>query len=317
MDIRALPSSSAIKAFVSVARGGSFHKAATTLCITPSAVSHQITQLERSVGARLFDRTGKRAKLTESGQYLFNQVFPHILGILDCTSRFSVPNRDKTVVTVCCAPSFAAKILMPRLGELKQAKPEIQLRIEAANRYESEALPSDIDIVYGYKLNPERDIDQLMSEKILPLCSPDFLRRTLTNGHRFLHPHDLLELPLIVSETTSLSWSDWYEGLGLSRIQPSGQLWFDLAEYSIIAASKGLGVALQSSVLAHEELTAGQLVLACDPKFALDLSNYFISIDKRRRRNPSVSATYDWLKSLSSKIVEKNNILLRELQTQA
>ncbi len=314
MDIRSLPSSSAIKAFVSVARGGSFHKAAIALSITPSAVSHQIASLEQSLGTRLFDRSGRKVKFTESGQYLFNQLFPHILGILESTNRFPIQNKDNTAVTVCCAPSFAAKILVPRLGELKKAKPEIRLRIEAANRYESEVLPSDIDIVYGFKPNPERDIEQLMSEKILPLCSPGFLKRFLGKGKRCMHPHDLLELPLIVSENT-LPWSTWYEGVGLNRIQPSASLSFDLAEFSIIAAAKGLGVALQSSVLAHEELSTGQLVPACQPKYALHLSNYFISMEKRRRRSGNVRTVFDWVRSLSADIVENNDQLLLQFQT--
>jgi DNA-binding transcriptional LysR family regulator len=57
-------------AFVTLARCGSFTQTARELFLTQSAVSHAIKSLEDELECRLFDRLGRKAKLTQSGQHL-------------------------------------------------------------------------------------------------------------------------------------------------------------------------------------------------------------------------------------------------------
>jgi len=64
MDIAAL------QAFVEVADHQSFSEAAETLYLTQPAVSKRVAQLERELGARLFDRIGRRISLTNAGSEL-------------------------------------------------------------------------------------------------------------------------------------------------------------------------------------------------------------------------------------------------------
>ncbi|MEN8214489.1 MAG: LysR family transcriptional regulator [Pseudomonadota bacterium] len=64
MDINAL------RAFTEVARQGSFSRAAEALFVTQPAVSKRIAALEDELGARLFDRIGKKITLTETGREL-------------------------------------------------------------------------------------------------------------------------------------------------------------------------------------------------------------------------------------------------------
>ncbi len=59
-----------LKAFHKVAAAGSFTKAARELFLTQSAVSQQIRALEDQIGSRLFDRSGKRIRLTGEGEVL-------------------------------------------------------------------------------------------------------------------------------------------------------------------------------------------------------------------------------------------------------
>jgi LysR family transcriptional regulator, low CO2-responsive transcriptional regulator len=57
-------------AFVTLARCGSFTQTARELFLTQSAVSHAIKSLEMELEVRLFDRLGRRARLTPAGQHL-------------------------------------------------------------------------------------------------------------------------------------------------------------------------------------------------------------------------------------------------------
>ena len=59
-----------LKTFHRVAAAGSFTKAARELFLTQSAVSQQIRALEDEIGGRLFDRSGKKIRLTGEGEVL-------------------------------------------------------------------------------------------------------------------------------------------------------------------------------------------------------------------------------------------------------
>ena len=64
------PPLGALRVFEAVARHGSFSRAADELCVTQSAVSHQVRGLEAWFGAPLFERPGNRATLLPHGAEL-------------------------------------------------------------------------------------------------------------------------------------------------------------------------------------------------------------------------------------------------------
>ena len=70
------------------ARCLSFKAAAEELCITPSAVSHQIKALEQELRAQLFERRTREVALTEVGRTLFSQVAPLLADLDSVTARF-------------------------------------------------------------------------------------------------------------------------------------------------------------------------------------------------------------------------------------
>ena len=59
-----------LRAFCAAARQGSFKFAADELCLTPSAVSHQMKELEAALGLRLFERKTRSLELTSAGHRL-------------------------------------------------------------------------------------------------------------------------------------------------------------------------------------------------------------------------------------------------------
>ena len=62
-----------IRIFVRVAEAGSFSEAARRLQLPKSQVSRQVRLLEEALGARLFERTTRQVRLTESGQVYFQR----------------------------------------------------------------------------------------------------------------------------------------------------------------------------------------------------------------------------------------------------
>jgi DNA-binding transcriptional LysR family regulator len=62
-----------IELLVRAAEAGSFARAARSLDLSPSAVSHAITDLERGLGVSLFHRTTRQLRLTEEGEEIYQR----------------------------------------------------------------------------------------------------------------------------------------------------------------------------------------------------------------------------------------------------
>lgn len=69
--MRKLPPLNAIRAFEAAARHESFTAAANELCVTVTAISHQVRQLEAILGCKLFERSGRAVMLTAEGHTIF------------------------------------------------------------------------------------------------------------------------------------------------------------------------------------------------------------------------------------------------------
>ena len=71
-----------LRYFAALAEQLNFTRAAETVHVTQSTLSHQIKQLETEIGHRLFDRIGKRIVITEAGEQLLGKV-KHALSEID------------------------------------------------------------------------------------------------------------------------------------------------------------------------------------------------------------------------------------------
>jgi LysR family glycine cleavage system transcriptional activator len=248
-----------LRAFEAAARTGSFRRASEDLGLTPSAVSHAIRALERDLGTVLFEREGRSVRLTPEGDTLMRHVergFGELqLGIS------SVAAQRPQLLKLHSAPSFAAQWLVPRLGRLLTECEGLELRIAAGTDYTRFLADEfDADIVYGAPssefLGPAGTqgmvVLPLGTEVVTPLCAPALAPRI--RGAR-----DLFDQTLIESDNKRVRWPAWFAANGLSAPAPRGPR-FDRSFISISAAVDGLGVALESTMLAERELASGRLV---------------------------------------------------------
>ena len=98
-----LPPLNPLRAFEAAARRGSVTAAARELNVTHGAISHQIRALEESLGAVLFERGGKRLKLTSQGALLLPAVTEAFGGIAAATALMKRPATSGSL-TITCVP---------------------------------------------------------------------------------------------------------------------------------------------------------------------------------------------------------------------
>ena len=104
----------ALKAFEAAARRGSFKLAAEELSLTPTAVSHHISNLESRLNVNLFHRQTRQIILTESGKILAQATADGFRKIEHALAELQTVGSTLKVTTTS---SFAAMLLIPALQE--------------------------------------------------------------------------------------------------------------------------------------------------------------------------------------------------------
>lgn len=252
--MRHLPSLTSLRAFEAAARLKSFSRAGEELHQTPSAISHQIRSLEAHVGRALFLRQHRQVELTGDGTRLLDQL-GRAFDMIEATCN---ELRPQETLSLHCVPSFASKWLGPRLPGFMQANPGIRLSM-AASADAIDLLAHDeydLAIAYGDVAASKGIVVQTLGpEDIVPLAAPALLA-----GRSDIGSAEIAQLPLIESAFNPLTWSDWAALQGIDLPQARRILSFDRAHLAISAAVDGMGVALETTRFAQQELSRGTLV---------------------------------------------------------
>ena len=183
-------------AFLKIARLGSFARAAEALAISQPALSQTITQMERLLGARLFDRTTRSVRLTLEGGLLV----PHAEAILaSVEDAVSAVRRQSSAlgarISVGTLPSIAAAFLADILRIFRERHPAAQVAVTDGT---SEVLyagveSGEIDLAIASRL---RDHDAvgfrpLLHERfalVLPRDHPLARQASVTWSEALRHP---------------------------------------------------------------------------------------------------------------------------------
>ena len=126
----------------------------------------------------------------------------------------------------------------------------------------------------------------LISESLVPVCSPEFLAR-----HPLNTPADLLDVPLV--HHGHRPWNLWFNTFGLEAPRQQGMLFEDSAML-LEAAAQGIGAALARSGLIEQDLKSGRLVRPFAEGVASELGFWIVwRADSRKLRR--IEALRDWL----------------------
>jgi LysR family glycine cleavage system transcriptional activator len=283
-----LPPLNPLRAFEATARHGSLTLAAGELNVTHGAISHQIRALELTLKVKLFQRVGRRLRLTPNGAELLPAVSSAFEGIAAATARMTRP-ATSGVLAVSCVPAVLSLWLIPRLGGFMARYPDIKLQLLGSNDRADLRSP-DIDVCFHYTTGNWRDCwYKKWSEVLLfPVVSPTLINerpiRTVRDlaGHVLLHGDDGRE------------WHTWLAAADSLGQQAFNQVRFSDARLATEAALHGHGVALGDTVTASGFLAAGRLVAPF--KLSVPAVNaFYVACRNEIRSAPIVAAFVDWL----------------------
>jgi len=279
-----------LRVFRAVVASGSVQAAADHLGFTPSAVSQQIQALELHLGTALTSRVGRNITLTEAGERYFEMISREIEHVADVTQHVR-GIRSATTLTVRAAPSVSSKWLLPRLAGFVNANPDIELRLDGTNEptdFRKENV--DLEIRHGEGSWPGLFVESLGKERFFPLCAPSsFAAASLSAA-------DLLKHRLIHSVKSQIQWPRWFTEAGLEPVERWKRVLFDRSHMAIDAAVDGLGIGLDSELLAWRELRDGRLVCPVKNPPEVTLTTQWIVCPHGHLRHRKTRTFLDWLR---------------------
>ena len=233
----------------------SFKQAAEVLCVTPSAVSQQIKNLEVNLGILLFERQHQSLKLTEAGQWYWQKIQPLLSLIQDHTVQL-MQRYSRTVLQISCMPPVASRVIFPHLRTFQQAWPEIELRFDVSLKYiDLQHNTADVAIRFGEPPWSGCEHQKLMDLNIQPVCAPKIASQLDLESH----PERLAQAPLIHMTSRPEAWTLVFDSLGLSLSDKNESIYVD--DYpAAIDAAYNLGVALALHPIENAAIKNEQLV---------------------------------------------------------
>jgi LysR family transcriptional regulator, glycine cleavage system transcriptional activator len=300
----------ALRAFETASRLGSFKEAAIELSVTPTAISHQIRRLETHLGLALFERLHRSLQLTPAGESLASEAQDAFLRLGRVLDSLRLEGRavGPHALTVSCVPSFATKWLAPRLIEFQAAHPKTELRVVADETLVDLRRNRVIDIALRYGPGPYGK--DLYARRLWPngaiiaICAP-----ALAKDPALRSPAGLGRLMLI--RTASPAWrtqsrrsrpiSDWEAWFAAAGVAIDGAIrkalegpHFNASQLAIEAAFAGKGIALVPEILVARDLANGRLVRPFATSIP-DPNAYWVLCRSDRAREVRIRSFFKWL----------------------
>ena len=301
-----------LKVFETVARNGSFTRAAEELSITQPTVSSQVKQLTKSVGLPLFEQIGKSLYLTDAGRELsivcrdvFEKLNNFEIKIADLKGT-KQGQLNLAVITT-------AKYFVPRLlGPFCKNYPGIDVALKVTNHQEiQQRMLENQDDLYVVS-NPNTDID---------LTSKPFLNNPLVVVARKDHPlatkknialQELNDQPFIMREQGSGTREAIYQLFAEHDISVRVKLELGSNEAIKQAISGGLGISILSEHCLISEGKSGELAVLDFQHFPIK-RRWFVAHLSGKKLSVIAEAFLDYLLEESPKMTFPQSSILAQL----
>ncbi|MEM1112653.1 MAG: LysR substrate-binding domain-containing protein [Pseudomonadota bacterium] len=278
-----------LHAFEAVGRHLNMGQAASELSVTQSAISHQVRNLEKQLDTQLFDRSSRKLQLTPAGARLLTVVGAALDDIKRCTLDLDGAELSGKF-TIASPPAFTNLWLMPRMPELLERFPDLELHFT----YMPAAIPKDLpeaDLViqFGKHSWPRRRVVPLASADYRPYCSPRLL-----GGLGRVAPASLADQVLIHDDDGS-AWSQWLSIAGHGDLEPRRHIYVNTSNDALDLARSGVGLTVNDQIVASHWVAEGELVAPFRPVLS-SFERFFIVTAHEQQISTATREFETWLR---------------------
>ncbi len=286
-----------IAAFLTVAREGSFTRAAAMLGVSQSALSQTVRGLEERMGLRLLTRTTRKVAPTDAGERLILSVGPRLAEIdAELAQLTALRDKPSGTVRISAGEQAAELILWPAVQRLLPQYPDIAIEISVDNGL-TDIVAERLDA--GVRLG-----EQVAKDMVAVRIGPDVRMAVVGSPGYFKGrqrpstPHELTEHNCInLRLPTAGGFYAWeFEQGGRElRVRVEGQLAVNTGALAVKAALAGAGLAFVLEDRVRDDLDAGRLtrVLSdwCPP-----FSGFHLYYPSRRQATPAFAVVVEALR---------------------
>ncbi len=244
-----------LEIFARVAAAGNMSAAGRDMGLSPAVVSKRISHMEERLGARLFQRTTRQLKLTETGEGFYARVVGILADIEEAEAFVSQLNAQANGTLRVTAPTaFSRMHIAPHLASFMRLHPDLTIEMHLTDAI-VDIVAEGMDLAIRVA---ELNDSSLVARKLAPcryvICgSPDYLSQ-------YGRPKTLADLAKHNCLTTGYSQVWRLEGPdGPAALKVSSNLRSNCGDVVREAVLSGMGLALRSTWEVSEELKAGRL----------------------------------------------------------
>ncbi|PYF84523.1 LysR family glycine cleavage system transcriptional activator [Marinomonas alcarazii] len=291
---RTIPSLNSLILFEASARLGTLTSAANELCVSPTAVSKQIKQLESFLNTKLFIRKKTGLELTKKGQTYLETV-RKTLTVLAEESQKMDDKVSPLPLNLEIGACFSHFWLIPHLDDFRDKYPDIMLNISINNeRNMSEVNSHEYDVAFYYSSlkTSYKNNFLLFNERMLLVCSPSFLEKH-PECHNLKHIWQQPLLGLKDAPDFWENWQTWAAHSGIDYLEPLNEIQMEDQIAVVHAAQNGLGIALAWDWHVEDLIAEGSLV-ALTPPIECKNNAFFLTRTENANRY-SAECFIDWV----------------------
>lgn len=280
-----------MKTFVLVARYQGFTHAARQMDVVPSVVAKRIAQLEKSLGARLFERTTRSVKLTEAGEKLYaraGELVSSFDDLMDSVDRdeSKLVGHLRIAAPTTLTVAYLGQVFVDFLTRQDRITMDIVLQDDSVNPAER-----GFDLaISGRSASYEGVIDIPVCPTNAVLCAaPAYLERRGVPTH----PTELGGHECLAFRPSGLNW-EFSSARGVIHVDITPRLVADDNKTLLHAASAGMGIVLLPMYMARDALEQGVLVRILDG-FTPAATWFKMYVPRRKRHVARVAALVDFV----------------------
>lgn len=251
-----------IELFCLAAEAGSFTAAANLAGVTPAAVSRSIARLEQRLGVRLFVRSTRRIRLTESGSTYYDECRSALGMLSEAEHRVSgAQSQPSGTLRVSVPTTYAHYRLLPLLPAFQAQYPRIKVHVHVSNR-NVDLREERFDFAIRFRAQPESSMvaRPLEDAALVVVAHPDYLNRVGTpRTLDDLAEHDCIEFDL-PSTGRAIPWLFREAGREIERSVNGNFRCSDDVLSGVTLAKAGAGLFQTYRFIVEEDLAAARLV---------------------------------------------------------
>jgi DNA-binding transcriptional LysR family regulator len=251
-----------LRVFAIVAEQGGFSRAATVLRLSQPAVSKSVRELEREIGAPLFERGGRTPRLTESGTLLFARARELFAVERSAEEELrALRGLESGVLRIGASTTVITYLLPPYLARFRAAHPDVVLQVSSANTRDiARALIErriDVALVEGPVTDARIEVIPWRDDELTVISSPS---HPLASRKR-VALSDLAAESFIVRERGSGTRTVAESALALHGVRLTVAMQLASTEAIKQAVAAGLGLAIVSRSAIDDQLALGRVAI--------------------------------------------------------